>query len=199
MNSEVKKTSAHTKRKWWFRTIRSMNWFSFHYWWFIWLLFTVTILLFVFKCCNETKPKQCENNNDLTSQLRIIDSLLYNCCDCNFERIEEIDAEKDSINEDPSAAIPCNSRTESGKEGITRKTHDLGENAGTATISYEMYSVPDKLEVYYEGNVVASTRDFVSSSGSLTFNYTPNHDTYCTVVVTGLSGTDWAYTVGCPR
>jgi hypothetical protein len=197
----VKKISAHTKRKWWYKTIRSVNWFSFRYWWFIWLVFLAVILLFMLKCCNDKMTIPCRNTNELTVRFNSIDSLLYNCCECSAAINEEIEIEieKDSLEVDPPGTIPCNERTESGNEGVTSNTHDLGENSGVATISYEMYSVPDKLEVFYEGNVVASTRNFVSNSGTLTFNYTPNHDTYCTVVVTGLLGTDWVYSMGCPR
>jgi hypothetical protein len=189
----VKKIPSHTKRKWWYKTIRSVNWFSFRYWWFIWLFFLLGILLFLLKCCNDTTNRICKNRNELNIRLNSIDSLLYNCCEC-------IDNEMNSsLLDDPPGTYPCDEKTKSGNEGITQNTHDLGENAGVVTITYEMYSVPDKLEVFYEGKMVASTGKFISNSGLLTFNYTPNNDTFCSVVVTGPAGTDWIYSMGCPR
>jgi hypothetical protein len=176
-----------------------MNWIAFRYWWFVWLLFIIAVLLFIFKGCKEKEVSSCRDNYNFINQFNKIDSLLYNCCDCGSGIIEEKEIEEDSVYTDPPGTIPCNSRTESGGEGVTRNNHDLGENPGLTTISYIMYSVPDKLEVIYEGNIVASTNLFVSGTGSLTFNYQPNHDTFCTVIVTGKSGTDWKYTMECPR
>lgn len=190
----MKKISAHTKRKWWYRIIRSINWFSFRYWWLVWFLFLLVILMFFLKCCKHQENNSCSEKHHFNVRLKTIDSLLYNCCDCTDETIEE-----NTSHIDPPGTIPCNESTNSGADGITRNTHDLGDNIGIATITYEMYNVPDKIEVFYEGEIVASSSTFVANSGSLSFTYRPNHDSFCTVVVTGPIGTNWEYTMGCPR
>ena len=53
-------------------------------------------------------------------------------------------------------------------------TQNLGPDAGTVVVQYEMYTIPDQMEIYYEDNLVASTASLVSGGGNLTFNYTPN-------------------------
>jgi hypothetical protein len=68
---------------WWMRRIRGMSYFSFRYWWFVWLLFLLAVLLFVLKCCSTPEEKGCGDNYDFTKRFIAIDSLLYNCCDCN--------------------------------------------------------------------------------------------------------------------
>ena len=70
---------------WWMRRIRGMSYFSFRYWWFVWLLFLLAVLLFVLKCCSTPEEKGCGDNYDFTKRFNAIDSLLYNCCDCNRE------------------------------------------------------------------------------------------------------------------
>jgi hypothetical protein len=75
-----------------------------------------------------------------------------------------------------------------------------------------MYSEPDKMEVYYENNLVASTftikgnnRGFVGSgngsvsTGTLHFLYRYHIDQFIKVVLTGGTGTSWEYTIGCPN
>jgi hypothetical protein len=76
-----------------------------------------------------------------------------------------------------------------------------------------MESVPDKLEVFYEGNLVASTKQvqgnvngFVGGKnaakccGAISFDFQYNKDDYCEVRVTGgSSDTKWKYTLFCPQ
>lgn len=95
----------------------------------------------------------------------------------------------------------CGAQTQSGGSGVTTTTiKTLGSTSGIVTIDYEMYDVPDKMEVIINGSVVASTGGFVSYSGTLSFNYNAASLYYINVVVTGNTcGTAWDYTLNCPQ
>jgi hypothetical protein len=84
-----------------------------------------------------------------------------------------------------------------GGEGTTRTNHTLGSQANVVTLNYDMYGLPDALNVYYNDILVASTYGAVSGTGTLTFNYNPSNPaiTYITVEVVGSDGTMWEYTV----
>src|SRR5690606_4248381 len=51
----------------------------------------------------------------------------------------------------PPVAQPCNQLTESGGQGTTSTVHQLGVSGPTSfQLQYEMYSIPDQLQVFYE-------------------------------------------------
>lgn len=127
-----------------------------------------------------------------------------------------------TINDDD--ANPCGVDTPSGGAGVTETTHYLGSEIGTVTLSFDMYSVSDMLEIFYEGVCVAATSpDFsnpysiadgtyynvpggnkdapgpVSGSGTLSFYY-PGMPSATTFIarVTGPDGTGWTYRFDCP-
>jgi archaellum component FlaG (FlaF/FlaG flagellin family) len=58
-----------------------------------------------------------------------------------------------------------------------------------------MYSQPDKITVYHNGNVVGTTSVKVSGKGTISFNY-PGSGTV-RVVVEGDNGTAWEYNIKC--
>jgi hypothetical protein len=76
-----------------------------------------------------------------------------------------------------------------------------------------MQNVPDKLEVFYQDKLVASTYDvpgnkdgFVggnietsSCCGTISFNYIKDRDDFCKIVVSGNDQTSWAYSISCPE
>ncbi|HYG67499.1 MAG TPA: hypothetical protein VD838_07555 [Anaeromyxobacteraceae bacterium] len=67
------------------------------------------------------------------------------------------------------------------------------------SITYEMFGVPDRLDAYYNGVLVATTGGPVSGSGTLTFEYPAlRRKKNLTITITGGSGTAWIYTVSCP-
>lgn len=105
-----------------------------------------------------------------------------------------------TINDDEIPVIPCNNTTNSGGAGVTETYHDLGASAGTATISYQMFSAPDRMDVYYGNSLIATTGGFVSGTGSFNINWNPGGgSTLIRVVMTGSgSGTAWNYEVFCP-
>ncbi|MGJ5671706.1 hypothetical protein QLG13_28055 (plasmid) [Rhodococcus aetherivorans] len=97
----------------------------------------------------------------------------------------------------------CDESTLSGGEGITDTVHQLGRGGPTSfVLSFETYDVPDQIEVFYEGALLHNTGyigDNVNEgTGSVVINVPARNATSVLVRVTGLSGTDWEYTVHCP-
>jgi autotransporter-associated beta strand protein len=83
---------------------------------------------------------------------------------------------------------------------------DTGSTAGSVNITYDFFNVPDRLRVYYEGNLVLDT-GFISTPGgpvTVTVNYgpptnlNPVDDTFVEIVMnegsSGIPGTAWTYT-----
>jgi len=63
-----------------------------------------------------------------------------------------------------------------------------------------MYSVPDRLDCYYKGILVATTGGLVSGTAELTWAYDPQpgDPQWCLVIVSApQSGTAWSYTIYC--
>ncbi len=105
-------------------------------------------------------------------------------------------------------AITLNA-TASGGSMESDNVIDTGSTSGTVTVNYQMYYIPDSLDIYYgdyaPGNPngaidIANTGGKVSGSGTLTVNYAPIggfSTTDITLVMDqggGLSGTAWTYT-----
>lgn len=118
-----------------------------------------------------------------------------------------------------SAPKTCGS-TVSGNEGLTFTTLTLGDTAGTVTVDYDTYSIPDRIDVYYDNKWVAGTGSdpgpippqkncsdvvagdgFLGTTGVLSIAYDPAISKEVTVVVSGCLGssTAWDYTVNCPQ
>jgi hypothetical protein len=119
-----------------------------------------------------------------------------------------------------SAPKTCGEQV-SGSEGLTFTNLTLGAVKGTASVSYDTYSVKDRIDVYYNNVWVAGTAGtnpgpvppqkncadvlpgdgFVGQTGTLNFSYDPAVSQNVTVVVSGClgSGTAWDYTVNCPQ
>jgi hypothetical protein len=81
---------------------------------------------------------------------------------------------------------------------VTTTNHELNAAAGTFNFQYETYSIPDQIDVYYEGVIVFTTGVPVGENKTVQITYGPGTDTTVRVVVTGPSGTLWNYTVFCP-
>jgi hypothetical protein len=110
-------------------------------------------------------------------------------------------------------------QTVSGSEGLTFTTLRLSDAAGTATVNYDTYTVPDRIDIYYNQTWVGGTGanpgpippqkncsyvttgdGFLGATGKLTFSYNPNISKEVTVVVSGCLGssTAWDYSIVCP-
>jgi len=184
--------------KWWYNRIRGNNWFSFRYWWFNWLVFLACIFLYWWfcPCTHETPTKKC--NININKHINDINAIIDSCCDCNAI-IEEPEILEPP--EPPENAINCDEESKSGGYEVQENTHYLGDKPGYVIIEYRMQSQPDKLEAFYNGELMCSTNTFVSGRGTLRFFYSPEEGKYtCLVRVTGGEhGTIWSYTLGCPK
>ena len=157
-------------------------------------LFLLLLLALLLKNCN---PSGCKMG-------------MNNCEDCQ-EELVRLQQQIDSLKGENT--IGCSQEAKSGGQGVTEKKHILGNQSGRVVIQYDMERVPDKLDVFYEGNLIASTKQvqgnvkgFVGGKnaanccGAIDFNYQYNKDDYCTVRVTGGSiDTKWKYTLFCPE
>jgi hypothetical protein len=96
---------------------------------------------------------------------------------------------------------PCGVATASGGQGVTRTRHALGPDSGLVRITYDMYGIPDRLDCYYQGFLVATTGGLVSGTGEIAWVYNPGpgDPQWCLVIVSApQSGTAWEYTMQCP-
>lgn len=135
--------------------------------------------------------------------------LFGSACWCNL-----FSASPNSIHNDEEhyygEAIPCNAQVASGGAGVTENIHELGTSSGTISVSYNMENVPDLLEVFYGGQLVASTQSVVGNDngyvggnnsagccGELIFAFDPRISSQCKVRVTGPDSTTWDYRVDC--
>ncbi|MEM9907607.1 MAG: hypothetical protein AAF921_21570, partial [Cyanobacteria bacterium P01_D01_bin.44] len=76
----------------------------------------------------------------------------------------------------------------------------MSTHQGEIEIEYEMYGVPDRLQVLYEGQEVLDT-GFVSGSQTVSVPFSGKSGRV-DVIVTGnqeQSGTQWDYILRCPR
>lgn len=109
-----------------------------------------------------------------------------------------------------------------GEEGITVRTYDFGDVAGTVDIYYFMYTQKDRMDVRYNGQWVASTspqllvdgqappfktcdeaspaEGFVSGGGSFSIPYDPSISREISIYISGClqGGTLWYFDVSCP-
>lgn len=108
----------------------------------------------------------------------------------------------------------------SGSDGLTIATYDLGESPGTATINYDMYSIQDRIDVFYNnqwiggsGSSISSSsfppvsscgdgqNGYVSGTGTIDVDYNPATSRTVTVYMSGCigGGTAWDLSVSCPQ
>jgi len=184
------------RESWWFYTIRDLNMFFYRYWLFMLLLFVALITLWFIFCfpCLKSNGK-CNENREISQSIDRIHKALENCCDCPDEQ--------ENINVPDTSARPCNSsETMQGGQGEFLKDYYLGSDPGTVHITYDMAHIPDKLEVFYNRKIVATTTDLVSEYGALEFYYPakPNEPQFCTIKVSAPQArTVWQFFISCPE
>jgi subtilisin-like proprotein convertase family protein len=91
--------------------------------------------------------------------------------------------------------IPVNST--GGPDAVTN-TIDTGLTSGTIQIDYDFYTIPDRMTVYYEGNVIWDS-GMISGAGTQTITFGPGASTVVTIIMNqggnGNQSTRWTYTV----
>ena len=111
----------------------------------------------------------------------------------------------------------CENTHKKGESGLTFSNITMGNKSGRVTISYDTYSVPDRIDIYQgerwvtgtganpnspipplcDCNKVKPGDGFVGKSGTLRFDYEPKNGKIITVVVSGClnGGTSWEWTL----
>lgn len=97
----------------------------------------------------------------------------------------------------------CNATTMGGGAGVTSTKHEIGRPGPTAfVLRHETYSIPDRIEVFYEGNRIHDTGyigdDTNQGTGQVVVGVPPGLSTSVLVRITGPNNTEWDYTVNCP-
>lgn len=82
-------------------------------------------------------------------------------------------------------------------------TYLMGSTPGRVFVTYDMFGVPDQLDIFYGDELVATTDGFVSGSDGapLSFDYVPVGDDFTVVAVVTPSDSEssaWDILVGCP-
>ncbi|MFM7683389.1 MAG: hypothetical protein ACKO7P_11690 [Bacteroidota bacterium] len=210
--SEQLRNKIKNDRPWWYKSIKSVNYFCYKYWWLIWLLFILFLLLYFLYLCPCSNEKTCKEKEFDYSKI-------LNCCSCDTivppEPPKPEPPKPDPPKPDPPKphpkGVPCDSDTKSGGPGVTETIHNIGNKSGRVKINFDMDNQPDRLEVYYEGRRINSTfeipgnrngyvgGEYSNGVGVLSFDYKHNKDMFVKVVVTGPTGTTWRYTLGCPE
>jgi hypothetical protein len=118
-----------------------------------------------------------------------------------------------------SAPLTCTNATASGSSGLTFTTVQMGNTAGVATVTFETYTLPDRIDVYQGKTWLTGTGSnpgstvppqcncnsplpgFVGTSGMLNFNYNPANGKNITIVLSGCLGsnTAWDWHITCPQ
>lgn len=180
------------KRSWWYTFFRGISAFCYRYWWLVWFIFIFYIILWFIFCFN--KPDFiCSEYNKIETHINDISQRIDNCCNCSV--VNKIVT--------PPNAKPCDyDEINQGGKGIIETIHQLGSKPGSVVINYDMDNIPDKMEVFYDDQLVASTDKLVSYKGSLSFYYPaqPGKPTFCKIIISApRDGTIWFYHIGCPR
>ena len=93
----------------------------------------------------------------------------------------------------------CDDYSESGGQTIQSFYVALDSSRGYVTLTYNMYSVPDQLELVYEGATIFSTGGLVSGRRIIT-RLIDGDDEFMYVKITATnSGTAWDFTLTCPQ
>jgi hypothetical protein len=71
----------HVSKKFWFRSIRFGNWFSFRYYWFVWGIFLLSLLGLLYCLSRPLPQSECNESAVLDLIGRLNDQLDY-CCNC---------------------------------------------------------------------------------------------------------------------
>lgn len=92
----------------------------------------------------------------------------------------------------------CDREQASGGTQGDRRTLQMTTNQGKVEIEYEMFDVPDRLQLIYEGEEILDT-GFISGAGSLSVPFQGNSGRL-DVVLTGntTTSTQWNYQLSCP-
>jgi hypothetical protein len=110
-----------------------------------------------------------------------------------------------SQSESTNVVGKCDEQTHSGGSEVSIIPFNLNVTKGVIKIAYNMYDVPDKLEVFYEGRAIWSTEQipgnqggYVSNNNEASISFQGNSDEITIKVTGNTQNTQWDYTLYCP-
>jgi hypothetical protein len=167
-----------------------MKSFFYKYWGIYYVLFFLLLGLLIYALLwTPDLSRYTKTINDLNTQLE----------DCNNRQPTII---VDTATTIVDNTINCDATVQSGGTGQTSTQHELGTRSGTVVIRYDMKTLPDEINVYYNNTLVASSNGLVSQTNALQFNYTAiaGRPTYCIVKISApYDNTEWNYLLNCPQ
>ena len=94
---------------------------------------------------------------------------------------------------------PCDTTQESGGAGTSVLSFDVLQSQGSFRVFYDMFSIPDGLEINYEGQTIFTTGGLVPNSGDhvVTLPAGGTSTTVTAILTAPNSGTAWELFVGC--
>ena len=170
--------------------------FFYKYWGLYYIIFFLLLGLLIYALLwTPDFSRFTKTINDMNNQLK----------DCRNIVPQPIDTTKvviDTTTTRIDNTINCDATVKSGGTGETITQHDLGKNSGTIVIDYNMRSLPDEINVYYDNKLVASSNGLVSGNNTLQFRYiaVAGKPTFCIVKITAPdNNTEWSYLLNCPQ
>lgn len=167
--------------------------FFYKYWVLYYIIFFLLLGLLIYALLwTPDLSRYTKTINDLNNQLEV----------CNKQLRDSVGTEIDTTTIRIDNTINCDATVQSGGQGETTTQHELGKRSGVVTIEYDMKSVPDEINVYYDNVIVASSSGLVSGSNLIQFKYIAKarKPTFCIVRISAPnSGTSWDYTLNCPQ
>ncbi len=93
----------------------------------------------------------------------------------------------------------CSVGTSSGGEGTNIQNYEMGMTCGAFDLTYNMYGIPDSLDVTYEGKTLFTTNGYVTNGTTTSVKYCGASTKVNVKVVGSQAGTAWTYSVSCPK
>lgn len=75
---------------------------------------------------------------------------------------------------------------------------NLGKTSGKFSVTYMMFSIPDELEVFYEGELIFTTSGPVRGTDTVEIDFNGSESTVLIVVSAPNTSTVWRLLIGCP-
>ena len=88
--------------------------------------------------------------------------------------------------------------TQSGGQQTTTYAVGLDRSKGTLSLTYQMYSVPDRLDLIYEGTTIFTTGGLVSGTRTISATIDGNAKVIYVRIEAPNSGTAWNFQLTCP-
>jgi len=92
----------------------------------------------------------------------------------------------------------CDNFTQSGGQSVQTFYVSLDGSQGNIVLTYEMYRIPDKLELIYEDQTIFTTGGLVSGSRTVNLSIDGDEEFILARITAPNSGTAWNFQIDCP-